>query len=305
MRRLLVLALLLGVLTACSGTEGVGPIDVRPPDVDVDTPALREVKARIGMDDCVPGEGEAVDGGLPDVTLPCLGGGPDVDLASLRGPMVINLWQARCEPCRREMPALEAASLHVQEDLVLMRRSDAGWRLVAGALCFPSSWTLAEKFGRPLHEIHEPVPGFGPETRTAGLIDRIFDNLAPELPVERLNWSIQSGGALYHPLSSGGRVGRSAAAQSRFPGGDPAGHAFVRVERQTLRKLPACGDILFTIGIHLDPLVALRGHPDRRRLAAAFAAQLSALDADQIAYKGLGADRDGLVELLGALAGGD
>jgi thiol-disulfide isomerase/thioredoxin len=107
MRRLLVLALLLGVLTACSGTEGVGPIDVRPPDVDVDTPALREVKARIGMDDCVPGEGEAVDGGLPDVTLPCLGGGPDVDLASLRGPMVINLWQARCEPCRREMPALE------------------------------------------------------------------------------------------------------------------------------------------------------------------------------------------------------
>jgi thiol-disulfide isomerase/thioredoxin len=107
MRRLLVLALLLGVLTACSGTDGVGPIDVRPPDVDVDTPALREVKARIGMDDCVPGEGEAVDGGLPDVTLPCLGGGPDVDLASLRGPMVINLWQARCEPCRREMPALE------------------------------------------------------------------------------------------------------------------------------------------------------------------------------------------------------
>ncbi|WP_299931228.1 TlpA disulfide reductase family protein [uncultured Nocardioides sp.] len=82
-------------------------IDVRPPDVDVDTPALREVKARIGMEDCRPGTGEAVEGGLPEVTLPCLGGGPDVDLSSLRGPLVINLWQAQCEPCRQEMPALE------------------------------------------------------------------------------------------------------------------------------------------------------------------------------------------------------
>ncbi|GIM65003.1 hypothetical protein Pve01_84830 [Planomonospora venezuelensis] len=82
-------------------------IDVRPPDVDVDTPALREVKARIGMEDCRPGTGEPVEGGLPEVTLPCLGGGPDVDLSSLRGPLVINLWQAQCEPCRQEMPALE------------------------------------------------------------------------------------------------------------------------------------------------------------------------------------------------------
>jgi thiol-disulfide isomerase/thioredoxin len=82
-------------------------IDVRPPDVDVDTPALREAKARIGMEDCEPGNGEAVEGGLPEVTLPCLGGGPDVDLSSLRGPVVINLWQAQCEPCRQEMPALE------------------------------------------------------------------------------------------------------------------------------------------------------------------------------------------------------
>ena len=99
-------ALLAASLSAC--TSDGGGIDVRPPDVEVDTPALREAKARIGMEDCEPGSGDAVADGLPGLTLPCLGGGPDVDLSSLRGPMVINLWQAFCEPCRKEMPALEA-----------------------------------------------------------------------------------------------------------------------------------------------------------------------------------------------------
>lgn len=104
MRKVLLAVLAAAVLTACSGQDG---IDVRPPDVEVDTPALRQVKERIGMDDCVPGRGAAVADGLPDVTLPCLGGGPDVDLSSLRGPMLINLWQFNCGPCRKEMPALE------------------------------------------------------------------------------------------------------------------------------------------------------------------------------------------------------
>lgn len=107
MRRLLAVLLLLAGLGACSSVDG-GAIDVRPPDVQVDTPALRQAKARIGMEDCVPGDGDPVAGGLPEVTLPCLGGGPDIDLASLRGPLVINLWQANCGPCRKEMPALQA-----------------------------------------------------------------------------------------------------------------------------------------------------------------------------------------------------
>ncbi|MCF6378033.1 TlpA family protein disulfide reductase [Nocardioides KLBMP 9356] len=104
MKKLLAALLLAVTLSACSSDGG---IVVRPPDVEVDTPELRAAKDRIGMLDCEPGTGEPVEGGLPDVTLPCLAGGPDIDLGSLRGPMVINLWQARCEPCKREMPALE------------------------------------------------------------------------------------------------------------------------------------------------------------------------------------------------------
>ena len=47
-------------------------------------------------------------------------------------------------------PLLAAARL-VADDLLIMGRGSDGWRLAAASLCFPSSWTLAEKFGRPLH----------------------------------------------------------------------------------------------------------------------------------------------------------
>lgn len=201
-----------------------------------------------------------------------------------------------------DMPPLHKASLLIQEDLILMRRGEEGWRLAAGSLCFPSSWLLTEKFGKPMSGIHEPVPGFGPGTRNAGLIDRMFDRLQIVQPVERFNWSIQSGDALYHPLSNAGRIDRATGRPMRFPDIDAAARAFIRVERQTLRKLPGSGDILFTIRIYLDPMGLLKERPDRATLAASFAGQLLALDAEQLDYKGLTADRDRLVAALREIA---
>jgi thiol-disulfide isomerase/thioredoxin len=73
--------------------------------VDVDTPALRAIKKQARIEPCAPGS--ATNGGLPELTLPCLGGGPAVDLATLQGPLIVNLWQSFCDPCRKEMPALQ------------------------------------------------------------------------------------------------------------------------------------------------------------------------------------------------------
>ncbi len=41
---------------------------------------------------------------LPDVSLRSLTGGPSVDLRSIRGPAVVNLWAQWCVPCKRELP---------------------------------------------------------------------------------------------------------------------------------------------------------------------------------------------------------
>lgn len=190
-------------------------------------------------------------------------------------------------------PALWRAAQLVQEDLVLMRRHEDGWRLAAASLSFPSSWRLSEKFGRTLGDIHAPVPDFGPSSRAIALMTRIFDNLKPELPVVRYNWTFNRTHTLYLPESE--------LANREFTEAS-AIEAFVRVERQTLRRLPESGDILFTIRIHIDPLAALRAHPDGAALARGFADQLAALTPDQLAYKHMAEAKPAMIATLRRLA---
>ena len=45
---------------------------------------------------------------LPDVTLPALGAGSDIDLGALKGPAVVNIWASWCKPCKRELPIYAA-----------------------------------------------------------------------------------------------------------------------------------------------------------------------------------------------------
>lgn len=180
------------------------------------------------------------------------------------------------------LPPLLRAGMLVQDDLVIMMKRQTGWCIAAAHLSFPSSWVLADKFDRPMEAVHEHVPDFQAGTRNAAMINRIFDNLAPGLPAERFNWSINWKEKLFHP-----ETGRNDHAEPQ--------EAVVRVERQTLTKLPETGAIVFTIRIYLDPVTLFRTHPDGRRLSAALADQLEALNEAQLDYKGLDRQRKRLV----------
>jgi dimethylamine monooxygenase subunit A len=192
-----------------------------------------------------------------------------------------------------DLPLVAAARL-IQDDLCLMRRGPDGWRLAAAVLTAPSAWSLAEKFGRPMREIHEPVPGYA-ETMAAK-IDRIFDHLNRDKPVWRLNWSIYDDDLLYHPET------KRRERRWTGDGGSFGTQAFIRVERQTLCKMPVSGDILFTIRVYVDPIAAFKTHPDGPHLARGLAERLSGLDMAQLRYKSLLADRTRILTELNAIA---
>lgn len=86
--------------------------------VELDTPELRTIKEDAGIADCPRVEGERSE--LPDVTLACLGGGPEVDLAAVPGPAVVTVWAQWCGPCREELPWFQRLHEEAGSDLTVL-----------------------------------------------------------------------------------------------------------------------------------------------------------------------------------------
>lgn len=185
-------------------------------------------------------------------------------------------------PARRPDPqALAAgADLHpidlaarlIPEDLCLhLPGADGVLRLVAASVAFPSGWSVREKLGLPIGSIHDPVPAY--EQQIGRAVDRVIESLTAERGLWRLNGSLHGHAELFQPAFP------DHAAPVRVP------HDVVlRVERQTLRRLPRTGAVVFTIRTYVDPLTSIEGDPVARGRLAGW---LRGLNDDQLAYKNL------------------
>jgi len=191
-------------------------------------------------------------------------------------------------------PAIEAAALLVQEDLCVMERRDAGWCLTAAAVCFPTRWDMPSKMGLPLTAIHDPVPTY--RERVAASADRFFDELRPGRVYRRANWSLLDDPALFQPVAL-----RGGAPVASIAAGDAGRAVWLRVERQTLQRLPASGAILFGIRIHRAPLEALAGDPDA---AASLAAAVRSMEPAMARYKALARVQDAALAYLDSVSQG-
>ena len=112
---------------------------------------------------------------------------------------------------------------------------------MAASLCFPAHWVLAEKMGKPLAAIHDLVPHY--DERLAGPVNRFFNKMTVGPISARMNWSLQISTDLFTPH----RAQRQAAASDL-----DNHHLCLRLENQTLRKLPQTGFVLFTIRTHIE-----------------------------------------------------
>lgn len=147
-------------------------------------------------------------------------------------------------------PLLTAARL-VQEDLLLLRKSDEAYRLAGGVLCFPAFWSLREKVVRTIFDMHAPVAEYG-----VGLnrrVERILDSLQPGQILMRANRLVYSDPDLHQPAREGSKRHVDSTSQ-----------LYVRVERQTLRRLPKTEAIVFAIHTFVTPFDKLE--PADRKL---------------------------------------
>ena len=168
----------------------------------------------------------------------------------------------------------DAARL-VSDDLVLMEQRDGAWTATAAALCSPTYFSVADALGSSLALLHGPVPageGF------ADRIARVFSMVRPDESLERFNWTVQPTSQRFTPASAPLKALAATIAE-----GDALDEMHLRVERQTIRRLPRTGGVLFTIRVSLDPLRAVFAQTGAK---AAFATAWRAAPEPLRAYKG-------------------
>ena len=140
--------------------------------------------------------------------------------------------------------ALDLAGRLVAEDLCLLQSGDEGYRLIGASLCFPNRWLLEEKIGQPLDFIHAPVPGFKPALQRP--VAHFFAALKADRILARVNWGIADDAARFQPVAR--------EADAAINASNAGAALYLRVERQTLRRLPRSSVVLFTIGTEITPL---------------------------------------------------
>ena len=129
-------------------------------------------------------------------------------------------------------PLKEAAS-HIQEDLCILQKQGDSHKLTAAVMCFPSSWDFREKLGRSIDSIHSPVPEFSAVSKT---VERMLSAIRVEQPLGRANFLIYTDPELHQPR-----------AENIAKPIDPKAPRYVRVERQTFRRLPDTLAVVFAI----------------------------------------------------------
>ena len=190
---------------------------------------------------------------------------------------------------------LEAAARILPEDLLLLtprNRDNADeplpeWVLVAAALRFPAHWRLADKMGRALAAIHEPVPHYTEILERP--MDRFFNNMQTGPISHRWNWSVVTSPELFTP---------DRALSDPLAVGDGIQRLFVRMESQTLRKLPESGQILFTIRTYIEPVLKWAHIPGA---LADLVTMLAGMSPKTRAYKGVTQYEDALRHHLASL----
>ena len=184
------------------------------------------------------------------------------------------------EPASLPVAPLDWLGRQVQEDLLLLADEPSeGIPLVAGHLCFPNDWCLCDKMSQSFLTIHQPVPLFAEQIGRSSQL--LLERLKVGRPVWRVNWAFKATSRLdLTPRTTAEQ--REASRQLMLC--NIGERCFLRIERQTLSRLPHTRAILFTVHTYQTPVsTVVRNTDHARRILAA----LQTIPESMLHYKGM------------------
>ncbi|KAL4788641.1 hypothetical protein BJX76DRAFT_344767 [Aspergillus varians] len=153
-------------------------------------------------------------------------------------------------------PPLEIIMDNVPEDFGIMLRDDktGNYFLRAGVICSAMGWNVASKIGLQLHQIHDPIPDYKEKMQFS--MDRFFTKMPVDKPIQRGSWGLEVGQPLYMPPGDPHEKLRT------FQDPDlQLEDCHLRVDWQTLRRLPLSGAVVFNFKALFTPVMEFRDEP--------------------------------------------
>ncbi|KAJ5665150.1 uncharacterized protein N7477_007598 [Penicillium maclennaniae] len=153
-------------------------------------------------------------------------------------------------------PPLEILLENVPEDFAIMLRDDETgfYFLRAAVICSALGWNVASKVGKRLDQIHDPIPDYKEKMQFS--MDRFFTKMPTEKPIQRGSWGLEVGEPLYMPPGHPHEAQRLS--QDPKLGIEDCS---LRVDWQTLRRLPLSGSIIFNFKAIFTPVTEFRDEP--------------------------------------------
>jgi len=220
---------------------------------------------------------------------------------------------------------MKISGLLVQDDLAIMLEgNDSRYYFQAGSICTAGFWRMRDKIGHPLERIHEGgrVPQYKEKLKNS--MNRFFTKMRTDKPVTRNNYfmqivrkaddparlkSIDGDEMAWSDTTNGHEAHFDEPTHAPKPeflnagdfvepqpiGLDEVDRVRFRTERQSLRRLPRSGAIIFTIRTYIEPVTKLAQEPG---VPGRMADAIRSWTPDVAEYKGQYLYKDAVLDYL-------
>ncbi len=174
-------------------------------------------------------------------------------ISSLLTDQAIDLADESTEP-------LLQLSYLIEEDFMLLDERGGATQITAASNAYSTSGRLVASVGHDVAWAHVPVPGL--THKLGGRIDQVLGSIHPHIPCERFNWQLTPMATVFFPHDDP-HAANAAAMHSVVDTlrQDPARAGellWIRVERQTLSRLPNTNAVAFSLHTYSDPLSSVQ-----------------------------------------------